>query len=71
MSEKLQLKVTGMTCGGCETAVTRAVKQMTGVQEVTASHAANAVNVTFDGSKVTPEMIRERIEALGYTASAS
>ena len=66
MSEKVQLTVTGMTCGGCENAVKRAVRQLAGVEEVTASHAANQVDVTFDGSKVNAGMIRERIETLGY-----
>jgi copper chaperone len=66
MSEKIQLTVTGMTCGGCENAVKRAVRQLAGVEDVTASHAASEVDVTFDGSKVNAEMIRERIETLGY-----
>jgi copper chaperone len=66
MSEKVQLTVTGMTCGGCENAVKRAVGQLPGVEAVTASHAANAVDVTFDGSKVNAGMIRERIQTLGY-----
>ena len=67
MSEKVQMTVTGMTCGGCENAVKRAVCQLAGVEEVTASHAANQVDVTFDGSKVNAGMIRERIETLGYS----
>jgi copper chaperone len=67
MSEKIQLTVTGMTCGGCENAVTRAVSQLAGVERVTASHTANQVEVTFDEHQVNAGMIRERIETLGYT----
>jgi len=70
MSEKVQLNVTGMTCGGCEHAVTRAVRQIDGVKDVTASHQANQVDVTFDAGKVTAAMIRERIEMLGYHVEA-
>jgi copper chaperone CopZ len=70
MSEKLQLTVTGMTCGGCEQAVTRALQQVAGVRDVTASHLANAVAVTFDEATVTPQMIRDRIEALGYEVTS-
>jgi len=66
MSEKVQLTVTGMTCGVCENAVRRAVRQIDGVEEVTASHTANQVDVTFDADKANAEMIRERIEAAGY-----
>jgi copper chaperone len=67
MSEKVQLTVTGMTCGGCENSVKRALQQLPGVHDVAASHLANEVNVTFDEVSVTPQTIRERIEALGYT----
>ena len=66
MSEMLQLSVTGMTCGGCENAVKRSLLQTEGVEEVTASHDANLVGVTFDPAKVTPTVLREKIEALGY-----
>jgi copper chaperone CopZ len=66
MSETLQLSVTGMTCGGCENAVKRTLLQTDGVEEVTASHAENLVGVTFDPAKVTPVVLREKIESLGY-----
>lgn len=69
MSEKVQLTVTGMTCGGCENAVRRALQQLPGVHEVLASHLANEVNVTFDEATVTPQAIRECIGALGYTVA--
>jgi copper chaperone len=66
MTETLQLTVTGMTCGGCETAVKRALGQLAGVEEVSASHTANLVGVRYDTDKVTRAMVREKIEALGY-----
>jgi copper chaperone len=70
MPETVHLTVTGMTCGGCENAVTRAVRQLAGVTNVTASHAAAAVDVTYEGETVTRELIRERIERLGYKVGA-
>lgn len=66
MSDTIQLKVTGMTCSGCEAAVSRAVRQLPGVDAVNASHGAEQVGVTFDASRVTPAEIAERIAALGY-----
>ncbi len=66
MSEILELTVNGMTCGGCENAVTRMLQQVKGVERVKASHAANQVEVTFDAGTVTPTVIRTTIEALGY-----
>jgi copper chaperone CopZ len=69
MPETLQLTVTGMTCGGCENAVKHSLRQVNGVQEVRASHAANTVDVTFDETRVTPAVIRTTIEGLGYTVA--
>ena len=55
-----------MTCGGCENAVKRALGQLEGVEDVSASHTANLVGVRYDTGKVTRSMVREKIEALGY-----
>jgi Cu+-exporting ATPase len=55
-----------MTCGGCENAVKRVLMQTEGVEAVTASYTASIVGVTFDPAKVTPEVFRQKIEALGY-----
>lgn len=66
MTETLQLTVTGMTCGGCENAVKKALQQIDGVEEVSASHRANLVGVSYDADRVTRAMLKQRIEALGY-----
>jgi copper chaperone len=55
-----------MTCGGCENAVKRALGQIDGVEEVSASHSAGLVGVRYDTDKVTRAMVKEKIEALGY-----
>lgn len=65
MSE-LTLTVTGMTCGGCESAVRRALTMIDGVQDVTASHTDNRVTLRYDPAKTTPETIAQRVELLGY-----
>jgi copper chaperone len=64
--DTLQLTVTGMTCGDCENAVKRAVGKLQGVEAVTADHHTNQVGVQFDAAQVTPQRIREEIEAVGY-----
>jgi copper chaperone len=66
MTEMLQLTVTGMTCGGCEQAVTRVLSNVDGVESVTADHTVNMIGVTFDPERVTPTVIRQQIEGLGY-----
>lgn len=67
MSSTLTLPVHGMTCGGCENAVKRAVGAMTGIAAVTASHRDNQVVVTFDPAVVTPGDIEAKIGTLGYS----
>ena len=62
------LRVTGMTCGGCENAVKRAVGKLAGVESVDASHAEQCVTVTFDAALVSLEAVKAKIAALGYQA---
>jgi copper chaperone CopZ len=65
--ETLTLHVTGMTCGGCENAVKRALARLDGVADVTASHTERQVGVTYDAGRVTPGQITSKIAAIGYT----
>lgn len=58
-----------MTCGGCENAVKTALGRVPGVEEVSASHKASQVGVTYDAGLVTPAVLKERIEALGYAVA--
>lgn len=67
--ETINLRVTGMTCGGCENAVKRALARLEGVGEVEASHAGESVRVTLDPAKVTVDQVRERIAAIGFTVA--
>jgi copper chaperone CopZ len=66
MNEKLSLRVTGMTCGGCENAVKRTLMKLDGVESVSASHTENRVVASYDPARVAPVTMRKAIEALGY-----
>jgi copper chaperone CopZ len=66
MSNLLDLRVSGMTCGGCENAVTRTLMKLAGVESVVASHVAQSVRVAYKPESVTPAAIRSAIETLGY-----
>ena len=59
--------VTGMTCGHCENAVTRAVKQVDPQAEVSIDRAANRVEVQ---SEQTRERLSQAIAEEGYTVAA-
>lgn len=67
--ETITLRVTGMTCGGCENSLKRALGRIDGVGDVDASHAAQSVRVSLDPAKVTVDQIRERIAAIGFTVA--
>ncbi len=67
----LTLHVTGMTCGGCENAVKRAVGRLPGVAEVSASHQEQRVVVSYDAAQATPETIVAKINGLGYRVERS
>ena len=62
-----QLTVTGMTCGHCEAAVTRAIKQIDDGAEVKIDRAANLVEVQ---STQPREAIAAAIQEEGYTVEA-
>ena len=67
MNQTFTFTVTGMTCGHCEKAVTRALKRIDPHAEVMIDRAANKVQVRSD-------QLRERLEKAvaeeGYTVAA-
>ena len=62
-----RVKVTGMTCSGCEAAVRLAAKQIGGVKDAKASYAKGTAEVTYDPAKTTPDAIARTIaQKTGY-----
>lgn len=61
VTETCTLKVSGMTCAGCEAAVRMAARSVDGVTDVKASYAKGNAEVTFDPSKTTPAAIAKVI----------
>ena len=59
--------VTGMTCGHCEKAVLRAVKQADPRAEVTIDRGANRVDVVSDQAR---EVLAQAIVEEGYEVAA-
>ncbi len=65
------LRVTGMTCAGCEAAVAIAAKKIDGVRDVTVSYEKSAAEVTYDPAKTTPQAIAKVItDKTGFKAEA-
>jgi len=64
--ETLRLTVRNPVCSGWEHAVKRALRQIDGVEGVTASYKANLVGIRFDTTRVTVAALKEHVESLGY-----
>ncbi len=65
--DKIELKVTGMTCGHCEAKLEKSISQLPGVRKTTASRVKERVTVEPDPSEILDlEKIKEAIEVLGY-----
>ena len=60
-------KVDGMTCGHCEKAVTRALKQADPQAEVTIDRSANRVDVQSDQTRA---LLSQAIAEEGYAVAA-
>lgn len=68
MSDKIELKVTGMSCHHCEMAVVKALKALDGVKDATADHTANKATVEVI-KDVSRQAMIDAIKAEGYEAS--
>lgn len=63
--KETNLIVNGMMCGGCENRVKNAIKNIEGVENVTADHKTGKVIVISD-NEVSEEIIKEALEDIGY-----
>ena len=60
------LKVTGMTCGGCTSNVTHALKAIPGVGEVKVSLSAGEATVQYDERRTSPDKLKSAVKGAGY-----
>lgn len=67
--EQLELKVSGMTCTGCEQRVATALARLEGVVRSTANHQTGQVRVAFDAAQTSEQAVRWAIERAGYEVS--
>ncbi len=61
------LKVLGMTCDGCSSRIEKVLSKMEGIQEVKASWENDTVYVKFEESKVSVNVIEEKLKGIGFT----
>jgi len=65
----IELSVSGMTCGHCETAVAKALKSVPGVTKATVDLAGGKAVV--DGNDIDPEKLIEAVVDEGYGAQVA
>lgn len=59
-------RVEDIHCGGCETAIQKALTRVDGVREVGADAGTNEVSVRYDDSQTSDQEIAERLAAAGF-----
>ena len=69
MSEKVELKVTGMSCGHCEMAVSKALMALDGVVKAEADHKAQKAVVEIEAGRVSRDDMIAAVQKAGYEAS--
>ena len=65
------LNVTGMTCGGCASTVTKALKSVAGVGDVKVSVSTGEATVQYDERATSPDKLKSAITSAGYGVDAS
>ncbi len=64
--ERLDLKISGMSCGHCVNAVTSALEKIDGVK--VESVTVGAASISFDPEVTDARQVRSAIEDAGYEA---
>lgn len=65
--QKVELKVKGMTCTGCEKALENGLSKLDGVVKVEASHKKDRVVIKVEKDKYDKDLIKQKIETIGYS----
>jgi copper chaperone CopZ len=68
--EQVEFRVNGMTCGGCEHRIQRALAQVEGVVRSAADHRAARVKIIFDPARTSAQAVQARIEQAGYEVAS-
>ena len=63
-AEIMEFSVSGMSCGGCEGKITKALNEISGVKKVTASASDGTVIVKVKG--VESQVISDKITSVGF-----
>lgn len=68
-SRTLTLDVQNMTCPVCPLTIKKAIKDVSGVQQVSVDYASRTVTVEFDDASVTADTLTEATKNAGYPST--
>jgi copper chaperone CopZ len=60
------LRITGMTCGGCSSKVTHALKAVSGVREVKVELSAGEATMQYDERLASATQLKSAVTSAGY-----
>lgn len=68
--QTIDLRVSGMTCGGCEKSVQNALTSHTGVKSAKADRATGVVAIEFDPAVIQRTVLEKAITDAGFQVAA-
>lgn len=70
MSEVI-LTISGMTCGGCVSSVTRVLQATPGVQQANVTLVPPQATVSYDAALTNSEQLAQAVAGAGFTVTGS
>lgn len=67
-SKVISLKISGMTCGGCEAHIEDALIKLQGVKKVEVNYKQGSAIVTINPEEVDAQVLVETVTKAGYSA---
>lgn len=69
MSERIKLKISGLSCNHCKMKIEKALKTLAGVENVRVELEAGEAEVDFDPAKISETELKRVIVDAGYEVS--
>ncbi|QJW48832.1 heavy-metal-associated domain-containing protein [bacterium BFN5] len=68
VTDKVELKISGMSCAACAARVEKALRGMPNVYQASVNFAAEKASVEYNAHEVTVNQIQERVAKIGFEA---
>lgn len=67
--QKIDLTITGMTCGACANRIEKGLKKLEGIKNANVNFALESATITYESPIISPTDIFNKLTQLGYSAS--